>query len=494
MEQSAESHPEDLSRTTSEAFSSSKQGSEEVTVEELKKKVKDLELQLEYEINRHEAEVQEKEDSIKSLEEKINELENSKKESDEKDEAILNMSEKLLILSNKYDVLAKESKLQEEELKHLKNKKKYRNDKTNEFIITLKKQNEDFKKDNETLTNKYSDLLTENSGLKCSCKMLQEQLQESQKKLEIVKMHSTKEFDEKSALQILNLGTVGKCFTHGSEANPLKLEIEYKDMIIKKLMRKRLTEEMMKGIDQSNNGSCNGKDNTMGKDCPNEEDSPNSNTFNHNGEQLITFEKKLEELYQKCVESQSDNDQLKNKIKKLTDHIDDLKKENTDLLGIIDTLREYINKVHRGDVNVHQFDDLINNLLKENSTLNDELSKQKRKNMVDTYFFNKELQLIQSDKFKIIEKFDEGKVNNFPHLYEPLNVTLNEAPHEYHEEVAEKREAGQDHGVIASPKKSRDDRTNGKNSHLVKSNKPVITDELVHTYMKDYMMNVQNRT
>eukprot|EP00366_Plasmodium_knowlesi_P003317 XP_002260814.1 hypothetical protein, conserved in Plasmodium species [Plasmodium knowlesi strain H] len=415
------------------------------------------------------------------------------------------MSEQLLILSNKYDVLVKESKLQEEELKHLKNKKKYRNDKTNEFIITLKKQNEDFKKDNETLTNKYSDLLTENSGLKCSYKMLQEQLQESQKNLELLKMHNTKEFDEKSALQILNLGTglLNKSIFNkdGKEANPLKLEIEYKDMIIKKLLRKRMTQEMMKGMDQSNNGSCNGKESTVGKDsdkkgkeCANEGDSPNNNTFNHNGEQLITFEKKLEELYQKCLESQSDNDQLKNKIKKLTDHIDELKKENADLIGIIDTLREYINKAYREDVNVHQFDDLINNLLKENSTLNDELSKQKRKNMVDTYFFNKELQLIQSDKFKIIEKFDEANVNNFPHIYQPLHVTLNESPHEYHQKFPEKREAGKYHGDIANPNKEKDERKNGKNSHLVKSNNPVITDELVHTYMKDYMMNVQKRT
>ncbi|KMZ78224.1 hypothetical protein PVIIG_02223 [Plasmodium vivax India VII] len=420
------------------------------------------------------------------------------------------MSEQLLILSNKHDVLVKESKLQEEELKHLKNKKKYRNDKTNEFIITLKKQNEDFKKDNETLTDKYSDLLTENSGLKCTCKLLQEQLQVSQKNLELVKMQNTKEFDEKSALQILNLGTgllQKRSFTKdGSDANPLKLEIEYKDMIIKKLLRKSLTEEMMKGKDQ-HSSSCNGRDSTMGEDShqkgedsPNGEHSPNDNTVNHNGEQLITFEKKLEELYQKCVHAQSDNDQLKllpplqNKIKKLTDHIDDLKKENADLLGIIDTLREYINKAHREDVNVHQFDDLINNLLKENSTLNDELSKQKRKNMADTYFFNKELQMIQSDKFKIIEKFDEAKVNNFPHLYEPLNVTLNEAPHEYHEEVALKREAGPPHGEIANPNKDGGERKNGKNSHLVKSSKPVITDELVHTYMKDYMMNVQNRS
>ncbi|KJP89807.1 hypothetical protein AK88_00515 [Plasmodium fragile] len=441
-----------------------------------------------------------REENIRSLEEKINELENSKKESDEKDEAILNMSEKLLILSNKYDVLVKESKLQEEELKHLKNKKKYKNDNTDEFLITLKKQNEDFKKDNEMLTNKYSDLLTENSTLKCSYKMLQEQLQESQKNLELVKMHNTKEFDEKGALQILNLGTglLNKTSfsKDGKEGNPLKLEIEYKDMIIKKLLRKRFTEEIMKGMDQSNNGSCNGKDSTMGNDChqKGEDNSQKNDTFNHNGEQLITFEKKLEEMYQKCVESQSDNDQLKNKIKKLSDNIDDLKKENADLLGIIDTLREYISKAYREDVNVHQFDDLINNLLKENSTLNDELSKQKRKNMVDTYFFNKELQLIQSDKFKIIEKFDEANVNNFPHLYEPLNVTLNEAPHEYHDEMAEKREAGQGNDEIANPNKDKDEKKNAKQSHLVKSNKPVITDELVHTYMKDYMMNVQNRT
>ncbi|GAW83025.1 hypothetical protein, conserved [Plasmodium gonderi] len=481
----------DTSRRNSEKAPSSKNGYE------LKKKIKDLELQLEYEINRHDNEIKEKEECIRTLEEKVNALENSKRESEEKDEAILSMSEQLLILSNKHDVLVKESKLQEEELKHLKNKKKYRNDKTNEFIITLKKQNDDFKKEIENLTDKYANLFKENTDLKCSSKLIQAQLEDTQKNLELVKKHSMEDFDEKSAIKILNLGTelVHKRNSNKdfNEDNGFKMEMEYKDMIIKKLLRNRMIMEMTK-MDRKNcddNYKENG--NTSGKGCQKEEELKKNDSINHNGEQLITYEKKLEELYQKCIDSQIDNDKLKKKIKTLNDHINDLKKENTDLMGIIDTLKEYISKAHREDVNVQQFDDLINNLLKENSTLNNELSKQKRKNMADTYFFNKELQLIQSDKLKIIEKFDESHVMNFPHLYEPLTVTLNESQHEYLNKTNGNRETAQDHTQVKKPIINKDEKETAKISHLVKSNQTIITDELVHTYMEDYMKNVQNK-
>ncbi|KAI4835807.1 hypothetical protein MKS88_005024 [Plasmodium brasilianum] len=404
---------------------------DETNIDELKKKVNDLELQLEYEINRHDAEIKERDETIKMLEEKINELENCKRETEEKDDAILNMSEQLLILSNKYDILVKETKLQEEELKHLKNKKRYRNDETNEYIGTLKKQNNDFKKDNELINDKNAQLLKENSTLKNSCKILQEQLDENRKNLELVKKQITKDFDQKNALKILNIGTelIYKRNENTDNSNSLKLELEYKDMIIKRLLRKRvIDEEVMKLESNSkNNGSDNSNGNSSGNNIDNNDNNNNSNNGRSNSnDQLVNYKQKVDELYQKYLNSQSDNDKLNNKISKLNDNINDLKKENVDLLSIIDTLREYINKVYKEDVNIHQFDDLINNLLKENSTLNEELTKQKRKNMVDTYYFNKELQFMQNDKLKIIEKFDNTNINKIPHLYKPLNVTLNE--------------------------------------------------------------------
>ncbi|SCP06220.1 conserved Plasmodium protein, unknown function [Plasmodium ovale] len=462
---------------------SSQEVYDEKTANELKKKIKDLELQLEYEINRHEGEIKERDDTIKTLEEKITELETAKNETEEKDEAILHMSEQLLILSNKYDVMVKEAKLQEEELKHLKNKKKYRNDKTNEYIVTLKKQNDDFKNENEVINDRYTQLLRENNGLKNSCKELQEQLDQSRKDLEAVRKQRMHECDERSAVRILNLGTelIRKRSTNKDmdELSSAKLELEYKEMIIKKLIRKRSVEGGTKKEEPNSSGGGN----------------DNSGDICSVDDQLLSYEKKVNELYKKFLDSQSDNEKLKKKVSKFSSIIDDQKRENSDLMNIIETLRDYINKTYKEDVNVHQYDDLINNLLKENSSLNEEISKQKRKNMADVYYYNKELQLIQNDKFKIIEKFDSRNVEKVPHLYEPLNVTLNEGhqngpgdngddSESIHGDDSRKQEL-----VRSEPK---------ENSNMVKlehkGTKAIITDDLVHIYMQDYMKNVQKKT
>ncbi|SPJ12589.1 conserved Plasmodium protein, unknown function [Plasmodium sp. DRC-Itaito] len=434
---------------------------EEINIEQLKDKVKDLELQLEYEIKQHNVEIAEREETIKILETRIQELEHYKNDITEKDEAIINMSENLLILSNKYDILVKESKLQEEELKHFKNKKKYRNDKTNEYILGLKNQNNEIKKENELLNEKYAQLVKEYAILQNSCKVLNEQLENHQKNMELLIKEKSNNLDEKTAIKILNIGS--KELIHKrvhnknvDELSNLKLELEYKDMILNKLMRKQVSAGKTIKVEYTNN----------------------ENKFEN--------EKKLDEMYQKYLDSVCDNDNLTKEINRLHNKINDMKVEEEEHLKTIGILRDYINKMYKEDVNINQFDDLINNILKDNTSLNEELSKQKRKNMADIYYFTKELQTVKKDKFKIIEKFDSKKVTNIPHLYEPLNLTLSK---EYN-----KREISDDHdnkepkGDLNFLKKNSD--INCSESNI---KKPLKTNDLVHMYMQDYMNNVQNK-
>lgn len=113
------------------------------------------------------------------------------------------MSEKLLILSNKYDILVKESKLQEEELKHFKNKKKYRNDKTNEYILGLRNQNDEIKKEHELLNEKYAQLVKEYAILQNSCKVLNEQLENNQKNMELLIKEKSKRIRKRIKKKII---------------------------------------------------------------------------------------------------------------------------------------------------------------------------------------------------------------------------------------------------------------------------------------------------
>ncbi|SOV18908.1 conserved Plasmodium protein, unknown function [Plasmodium sp. gorilla clade G2] len=434
---------------------------EEIDIEQLKDKVKDLELQLEYEIKQHNVEIEEREETIKMLETKIQELEHYKNDVTEKDEAIINMSEKLLILSNKYDILVKESKLQEEELKHFKNKKKYRNDKTNEYILGLKNQNNEIKKEHELLNEKYAQLVKEYAILQNTCKVLNVQLENNQKNMELLIKEKSNNLDEKTAIKILNIGS--KEFIHKrvhnknvDELSNLKLELEYKDMILNKLMRKQISSGKTVKVEYTNN------------------------------ENIFENEKKLDEMYQKYLDSVCDNDNLKKEINKLHNKINDMKLEEEERLKTISILRDYINKMYKEDVNVNQFDDLINNILKDNTSLNEELSKQKRKNMADIYYFTKELQTVKKDKFKIIEKFDSKKVTNIPHLYEPLNVTLSKENNK--REISDDDNNKEPKGNLNFLNKNSD--INSSESNIKKSLK---TSDLAHIYMQDYMNNVQNK-
>ncbi|SOV82599.1 conserved Plasmodium protein, unknown function [Plasmodium sp. gorilla clade G3] len=435
---------------------------EEIDIEQLKDKVKDLELQLEYEIKQHNVEIAEREETIKMLETRIQELEHYKNDITEKDEAIINMSEKLLILSNKYDILVKESKLQEEELKHFKNKKKYRNDKTNEYILGLKNQNNEIKKEHELLNEKYAQLVKEYTILQNSCKILNEQLENNQKNMELLIKEKSNSLDEKTAIKILNIGS--KELIHKrvhnkniDELSKLKLELEYKDMILNKLMRKQVSAGKTIKVEYTNN----------------------ENKFEN--------EKKLDEMYQKYLDSVIDNDNLKKEINKLHNKINDMKLEEEERLKTISILRDYINKMYKEDVDINQFDDLINNILKDNTSLNEELSKQKRKNMADIYYFTKELETVKKDKFKIIEKFDSKKVNNIPHLYEPLNLTLSKENN--------KREISDDDDDNKEPKGDLNFLKKNSDINCSESNikKSLKTNDLVHIYMQDYMNNVQNK-
>ncbi|KYN93854.1 hypothetical protein PRSY57_1418900, partial [Plasmodium reichenowi] len=434
---------------------------EEIDIEQLKDKVKDLELQLEYEIKQHNVEIAEREETIKILETRIQELEHYKNDITEKDEAIINMSENLLILSNKYDILVKESKLQEEELKHFKNKKKYRNDKTNEYILGLKNQNNEIKKEHELLNEKYAQLVKEYAILQNSCKVLNEQLENNQKNMELLIKEKSNNLDEKTAIKILNIGS--KELIHKrvhnknvDELSNLKLELEYKDMILNKLMRKQVSAGKTIKVEYTNN----------------------ENKFEN--------EKKLDEMYQKYLDSVCDNDNLKKEINKLHNKINDMKVEEEEHLKTISILRDYINKMYKEDVNINQFDDLINNILKDNTSLNEELSKQKRKNMADIYYFTKELQTVKKDKFKIIEKFDSKKVTNIPHLYEPLNLTLSKENNK--REISDDDNNKGTKGDLNFLKKNSD--INCSESNI---KKPLKTNDLVHIYMQDYMNNVQNK-
>ncbi|CDO66675.1 conserved Plasmodium protein, unknown function [Plasmodium reichenowi] len=434
---------------------------EEIDIEQLKDKVKDLELQLEYEIKQHNVEIAEREETIKILETRIQELEHYKNDITEKDEAIINMSENLLILSNKYDILVKESKLQEEELKHFKNKKKYRNDKTNEYILGLKNQNNEIKKEHELLNEKYAQLVKEYAILQNSCKVLNEQLENNQKNMELLIKEKSNNLDEKTAIKILNIGS--KELIHKrvhnknvDELSNLKLELEYKDMILNKLMRKQVSAGKTIKVEYTNN----------------------ENKFEN--------EKKLDEMYQKYLDSVCDNDNLKKEINKLHNKINDMKVEEEEHLKTISILRDYINKMYKEDVNINQFDDLINNILKDNTSLNEELSKQKRKNMADIYYFTKELQTVKKDKFKIIEKFDSKKVTNIPHLYEPLNLTLSKENNK--REISDDDDNKGTKGDLNFLKKNSD--INCSESNI---KKPLKTNDLVHIYMQDYMNNVQNK-
>ncbi|EUT78692.1 hypothetical protein PFAG_05270 [Plasmodium falciparum Santa Lucia] len=372
------------------------------------------------------------------------------------------MSEKLLILSNKYDILVKESKLQEEELKHFKNKKKYRNDKTNEYILGLRNQNDEIKKEHELLNEKYAQLVKEYAILQNSCKVLNEQLENNQKNMELLIKEKLNNLDEKTAIKILNIGS--KELIHKRVHNKnvdelcnLKLELEYKDMILNKLMRKQVSEGKTIKVEYTNN----------------------ENKFEN--------EKKLGEMYQKYLDSVCDNDNLKKEINKLHNKINDMKVEEEEHLKTISILRDYINKMYKEDVNINQFDDLINNILKDNTSLNEELSKQKRKNMADIYYFTKELQTVKKDKFKIIEKFDSKKVTNIPHLYEPLNLTLSKENN--------KREISDDDDDNKGPKGDLNFLKKNSDINCSESNikKPLKTNDLVHIYMQDYMNNVQNK-
>ncbi|KOB61404.1 hypothetical protein PFHG_03131 [Plasmodium falciparum HB3] len=369
------------------------------------------------------------------------------------------MSEKLLILSNKYDILVKESKLQEEELKHFKNKKKYRNDKTNKYILGLRNQNDEIKKEHELLNEKYAQLVKEYAILQNSCKVLNEQLENNQKNMELLIKEKSNNLDEKTAIKILNIGS--KELIHKrvhnknvDELSNLKLELEYKDMILNKLMRKQVSEGKTIKVEYTNN----------------------ENKFEN--------EKKLDEMYQKYLDSVCDNDNLKKEINKLHNKINDMKVEEEEHLKTISILRDYINKMYKEDVNINQFDDLINNILKDNTSLNEELSKQKRKNMADIYYFTKELQTVKKDKFKIIEKFDSKKVTNIPHLYEPLNLTLSKENN--------KREISDDDDDNKGPKGDLNFLKKNSDINCSESNikKPLKTNDLVHIYMQDYMNNV----
>ncbi|KEG03135.1 hypothetical protein YYE_02066 [Plasmodium vinckei vinckei] len=440
-------------------------------VEELKKKIIDLELQLEYEINRHEDEIRERDEALKQMEEKLIEMENAKSDMEEKDKAILNLSEKLLIISNKYDVLVKEGKLKDEEIKHIKNKKKYKKQATDEYIASMKKQNDEYKNDNVAIHEKYDNLLKEYDTLTNDYKLLEEELNKNIDELNIEKTTKMNEYDEIVALKMLNMDKELRQKRHAGndvgEENSLKLELKYKDMIIKKLIIKKEKEKILEK-----------------KEFVNKED--NNNNIN---EEINNYEKKVNELHQKYIESQSDQAQLQNKITKYCSIIDDLKKEKNELLETINTLREYINTTQKEDTDIHQYDDLINNLLKENVTLNEEISKQKKKNIADVYYYNKELQMLQNDKMKIIEKFDIAN-NSVPHLYEPLNVTL----HEQKDDEKKTNFYKNNHGtnIQEFPNNFK------KETNLIKGNSdtpkdPVITEDFAHIYMQDYMKNMPNR-
>ncbi|SCM10896.1 conserved Plasmodium protein, unknown function [Plasmodium chabaudi adami] len=439
-------------------------------VGELKKKIIDLELQLEYEINRHEDEIRERDEALRQMEEKLIEMENAKSEMEEKDKAILNLSEKLLIISNKYDVLVKEGKLKDEEIKHIKNKKKYKKQATDEYIATMKKQNDEFKNDNDAIHEKYDNLLKEYDTLTRDYKLLEEELNKNIDELNLEKTTKMNEYDEIVALKMLHMDKELRQKRHAGkdlEESSLKLELKYKDMIIKKLIIKNEKEKILEK-----------------KEFGNKED--NNNNID---EQINNYEKKVNELYQKCIDSQTEQAQLQNKITKYCGIIDDLKKENNELLETITTLREYINTTQKEDTDIHQYDDLINNLLKENVTLNEEISKQKKKNIADVYYYNKELQMLQNDKMKIIEKFDIAN-NSVPHLYEPLNVTLHEQKDDEKKTNFYKNNNGTNIQELPNNLK--------KDTNLIKGNSDtpkdsVVTEDFAHIYMQDYMKNVQNR-
>lgn len=432
----------------------------EETVEQLRRRIQDLESQLEYEIERHDAELTERDNKIRQLEKTIEELENNQTDF-KNDEAVLHMSEKLLVMSNKYDELVKEQKLKEEELNHLKTKKKYRNDKTNHFIMSLKKEIEDQKREYQQLNEKYTQLLKEMGESKKAYNMLKrEKVNEEKVLLESMREEKQKQEDEENALRILNLRNgisdhpilknKGK-----DDLSNLQMELKYKDMIIQKLIKSKVSSE--------NNVS---DDSTRYTD------------------QIKDNEKKIEQLYKKYLDAQSDSDRHKKQIDKMKNEIKYLKDENALLIKNFNDLKTLKSSTPKNQRRISEYGDLLDSVMKENTILNKEISLQKRKNMRDVYYYNKEIELVEKDKFKIIEKFDHKKVVHVPHLYEPIHVTLS-----VKDDVNLQNEANENCRSIIrqTTNDSEEDSTKQDNKD------PIIMDNLVHLYITDYMKNVLNK-
>lgn len=447
--------------SSEEKLASSQENEEEKGTQELLRNIRDLELQLEYEINQHNLELAERDNKIKKLEGRIIELENEKEElmkedHNERDSAVQQMSQKLLDISEEYNNLLKDVKLKEEEIKHLKNKKKYRNDKTNEYITTLKKQNEEFKSENDNLKEKYSQSMKELEELKKQYKKLKEDItNENKQVIENLKNEKKYEDDENNALRILNLKHELKKVHHKKdELSTLKMELEYKNMIIQKLIKSKIAETRIVKYER-----------------------------NHEKDR-VNNEKKIDELYNKYLDAQSDNDKLRKQLGIYKSDIKHLREENEMLINNLNTLRDLRSKSSKDNKQINQFDDLLNLILKENSDLATELSNQRRKNIKDTDYFNKEIKMIENDKMKIIEKFDHQKVRNIPHLYEPLSITL-----DVKDEKSNESEENIHLRNIYDFYSTDSDMNNLKQKH----NMPIITDDLVHIYIHDYMDKVLNK-
>lgn len=440
-------------------FKNSSEENEE-TIEQLRRRIQDLESQLEYEIERHDAELTERDNKIRKLEKTIEELENNH-DNFKNDEAVLHMSEKLLLMSNKYDELVKEHKLKEEELKHLKTKKKYRNDKMNHFIMSLKKEIEDQKKEYQQLNEKYIQLLKEMGESKKAYNMLkQEKVNEEKVLLESMREEKQKQEDEENALKILNLRngiSDHPIFKNKDkdELSNLRMELKYKEMIIQKLIKSKVSSE-----------------NAVSDD-----------TIKYT-DQIKANEKKIEQLYKKYLDTQSDSDRYRKQIDKMKNEIKYLKEENALLIKNFNDLKTLKSSTPKNQRRISEFGDLLDSVMKENTILNKEISLQKRKNMRDVYYYNKEIELVEKDKFKIIEKFDHSKVVHAPHLYEPLHVTLS-----VKDDVNLKN--GESENCQSIIRQTIDDSEEGSTKQGNKD--PIIMDNLVHLYITDYMKNVLNK-
>lgn len=433
---------------------------DEETLEQLRRRIQDLESQLEYEIKRHDAELTERDNKIRKLEKTIEELENNQSDS-KNDEAVLQMSEKLLLMSNKYDELVKEQKLKEEELNHLKTKKKYRNDKTNNFIMSLKKEIEDKKKDYQQLNEKYIQLQKDMEESKKAYIMLKQKKVNEEKILMESKLEEKqKQEDEENALRILNmqngisnhpiLKNKGK-----GELSSLRMELKYKDMIIQKLIKNKVSAE-----------------NTVSDD-----------TIKY-ADEIKANEKKIEQLYNKYLDAQSDSDRYRKQIDKMKNEIKYLKDENALLIKNFNDLKTLKSSTPKNQRRISEFGDLLDNVMKENTILNKEISIQKRKNLRDVYYYNKEIELVEKDKFKIIEKFDHKNVVHVPHLYEPLHVTLS-----VKDDVNLKD--GENENCRSIIRQNTSDSEEGSTKQGNKD--PIVMDDLVHLYITDYMKNVLNK-